>query len=62
MSNCIDIFCPRCGNEDLTKLKNRDSRNWGKLSVFVCDNCGEEFGGPEEKREDEITSLYRRLI
>jgi predicted RNA-binding Zn-ribbon protein involved in translation (DUF1610 family) len=44
--NCIGIQCPKCGNEDLHRLKNRNSRHHGKVNVFICDHCGEEFGGP----------------
>lgn len=44
--NCIDVFCPKCGNDNLHRLKNRDSLNHGKVNVFICDLCGEEFGGP----------------
>lgn len=46
--NCIGIRCPKCGNEDLRRLKNRKSHrnNHGEVNVFICGVDGEEFGGP----------------
>lgn len=49
--NCLDIQCPRCGNAGLHRLKDRNSKNHGKVKVFICDYCGEEFGGPLEETE-----------
>lgn len=46
--NCLDLICPKCGNQDITKIKNRNARNWGKVSEVQCDCCGETFGGPTE--------------
>ncbi len=66
MPNCLDISCPKCGNEDLTKLKNRDSSNWGKTSIFVCDMCGETFGMslnlPKKRQENSYERLVKKAI
>lgn len=32
--NCIGIIFPRCGNEDLHRIKNRNLKNHGEVNVF----------------------------